>query len=359
MTKLVKKSAKELLVELYKDTERKSFLKIFRDLSLLAIYHKSFPRFYFSRYLFKEGKDNIKDYFPDDFLYHKFKPYFNDRAVCDVVENKLFFDFYYSQFNVSLPKIVLYNHRKKFVKGSESIEINSVPEFKNLLESIFEQNPSFDSLIIKKTYGSYGGDQVFKISLLQIKGDNDLIGNLYFEVIKSGFLFQETVKQHPELNKLNSSCLNTIRFETFIDKDGIIEIISAYLRLSTSNNFVDNISSGGCQVTIGLQSGKLEKEGYPSFGSNGTQVYKIHPVTKTVFEGFTIPFFAEAKELVLRVASFMPGLRLVGWDMAIGESGPVLIEGNSDYAMDGNDLAIGGYRTNSTFNKVLHEAGYL
>jgi len=85
----------------------------------------------------------------------------------------------------------------------------------------------------------------------------------------------------------------------------------------------------------------------------------MHPVTKTVFEGFTIPFFAEAKELVLKVASFMPVLHLVGWDMAIGESGPVLIEGNSDYAMEGNDLALGGYRTNATFKKVICEAGYL
>jgi hypothetical protein len=166
------------------------------------------------------------------------------------------------------------------------------------------------------------------------------------------------VKQHPELNKLNPSCLNTIRFETFIDKDGNIEIISAYLRMSTSNHYVDNISSGGCKVTIDLQTGKLKKEGYPRFGSNGTKLYTAHPVTKTVFEGFSIPFFAEAKALVLRVASFMPGLRLVGWDMAIGESGPVLIEGNSDYAMEGNDLALGGYRTSATFNKVLQEAGY-
>lgn len=359
MTKLVKKSAKELLTELYRDPERKSFFRIITDLIILAFYHKGFPRLYFSRYLFKKGKNNIKDYFPDDFLYHKFKPFYNEKAVSDVVENKLYFDFFYRQFNVSLPKIILYNYRRRFVRGSESFEIKSAPDFKDLLENIFEKNPSFDSIIIKRTYGSYGGDQVFKIMPLQIKTDNDLIEKLYYEVIKSGFLFQETVKQHPELNRLNPSCLNTIRFETFIDKDGNVEIISAYLRISTSNNYVDNISSGGCQVTIDLQTGKLKKEGYPSFGSNGTKLYTTHPVTKIVFEGFTIPFFAEAKALIIRVASFMPGLRLVGWDIAIGESGPVLIEGNSDYAMEGNDLAIGGYRTNATFKKVLREAGYL
>ena len=94
MTKLAKKSSKALLVELYKDPERKPIFTMIRDLFLLTIYHKSFPRLYFSRYLFKRGKDNIKDYFPDDFLYHNFKPFFNERAVCDVVENKLYFDFF-------------------------------------------------------------------------------------------------------------------------------------------------------------------------------------------------------------------------------------------------------------------------
>jgi hypothetical protein len=55
----------------------------------------------------------------------------------------------------------------------------------------------------------------------------------------------------------------------------------------------------------------------------------------------------------------MPGLRLVGWDVAIGESGPVLIEGNSDYDISGNDLTEGGYLANPRFRKVLHETSYL
>jgi hypothetical protein len=54
----------------------------------------------------------------------------------------------------------------------------------------------------------------------------------------------------------------------------------------------------------------------------------------------------------------MPELRLVGWDVAIGESGPVLIEGNSDYDISGNDLADEGYRANNIFRKVLHEMKY-
>jgi hypothetical protein len=55
----------------------------------------------------------------------------------------------------------------------------------------------------------------------------------------------------------------------------------------------------------------------------------------------------------------MPGLRLVGWDIAIVEHGPILIEGNSDYDIAASNLAYGGYRTNPVFRKVLNEIDYL
>jgi hypothetical protein len=359
MKKLARKGNIELLSEILNDPDSKSVFKIFSDILSLMFYYKKFPRHYFARYLFKKGKSNIKDYFPNDFLYYKIKPFLNEQAVKDVVENKLYFNFFYIQFNISLPKILMYNHKKMFVKGNENFEINSVSDFKKQLEEIFLENPSYESIIVKRTYGSYGGDQVFKITVQQLATDNKLIDKLYFDVVQAGFLFQETVTQHPELNKLNPSCLNTIRFETFIDKDGKVEIISAYIRIGTNNQHVDNISSGGCQVGIWLQSGKLKKYGYSNFSYKGTLVYTTHPITKTVFEDFNIPYFSEAKELIVRIAGYMPGLRLVGWDMAIGESGPVLIEGNSNYDMDGSDLSEDGYLTNAIFRKMLHELNYL
>lgn len=356
MAKLPQKAKFELLTEILNDPERKNLLQIFSDLIILTFYHKCIPWHYFSRFLFKNGANNIKDYFPDNFLYYKLKPFYNESAVRDVVENKLYFDFFYRQFGISLPKVLMFNYRKMFVRGSKYFEVTNSSEFKKQLQEIFRENPSYDSLIIKRTYGSYGGDQVFKVYKDQLDSDAELIKNLYNITIKSGFLVQETVKQHPELDVLNPSCLNTIRFDTFIDKDGRIEIISAYIRMSINNKHVDNISSGGCKVGIWLPTGKLKKYGYPSLSTNGPKLLKKHPITKTVFEDFTIPCFAEAKEHILRAAAAMPGLRLVGWDMAIGENGPVLIEGNSDYNMIGNDLSEGGYRTNAVFLKMLREA---
>jgi hypothetical protein len=358
MTKLARKSNKELLFEVLKDPERKSIFTMLVDILTLTVHNKKLPLHYFGKYLFKKGKLNIKDYYSNNYLYYKFKPFFNEKAVIDVVENKLFFDYYYNQFNIPLPKLLMFSYQKLFVADGLNFEINNANNFKDQLMRIFNQNPLFDSIIVKKTYRSYGGDQVYKVFKHQLISNDEQISQLYSEVIKAGFIFQETVKQHPQLNRLNPSSLNTIRLDTFTDKEGKIEVISAYIRMSISNKPVDNISSGGCQVGIKLQSGKLKKIGYQSFRLSGVITFTVHPITKIVFEDFEIPYFKEAKELAIKTAACMPGLRLVGWDVAIGEKGPVLIEGNSDYAMSSNDLTEDGYRTNEVFQKMLRELNY-
>ena len=110
---------------------------------------------------------------------------------------------------------------------------------------------------------------------------------------------------------------------------------------------------------IDLRTGRLRKDGHSILSYHGVEVLKTHPITQTIFEDFEIPFFNSAKALVIEVARLIPGLRIVGWDVAIGESGPVLIEGNSDYGMAGNDLSEGGYRTNPVFRKILEEIKYM
>ncbi len=346
-----------IIKDIINDQDRKSIILMIWEILVLTFYHRSFPRLYFSYYLFKKYNTNIKNYYPDKFLYG-IKALLNDKEIRDVIENKLFFDFYYSQFNISLPTILMYNHKNFFVVGKNNVKTNNASDFKSLLNDLFEQNPSFDSLIIKRTYGSYGGSSVFKLFRHQLVKNDEMIGELYAEVTKAGFLFQETVKQHPDLNSLNPSCLNTMRLDTFVSKDGIADVISGYIRMSTSNLHVDNGRMGGYSVSINLESGKLKKYGYSSITKVGVKVLKIHPVTNTVFENFQIPFFNEAKQLVVNAATLMPGLRLIGWDVAIGETGPVLIEGNSDYAIPGSDMMSGGFRSNPVFKKILNELNY-
>jgi hypothetical protein len=146
-----------------------------------------------------------------------------------------------------------------------------------------------------------------------------------------------------------------MRIDTFIDQKGNIEIISGFLKMSTGDNPVDNNTSGGCGVGIDMGLGTLKSNGYSKIKMSGVGILKEHPVTGVNFEGFSIPMLEEAKELVLKAAGLMPGLRLVGWDVGISEEGPVLVEGNSDYGINSNDLMYGGYMANPVFCRVLDE----
>lgn len=344
--------------DIIRDPGRKSLLRMCYEFIYLYIYFRELPRQYLSCHLYKKEKNNIRDYFPWKFLYRLKKP-FIDNEVREVLENKLFFDYFYRPFSIGLPEILMYNHRKVFCIKGEIREASNIDDFKIIMEEIFNIHAAADSIIIKRTYWSYGGDKVFKIFRNQVREDPDLMDELYSTVIKTGYLFQDVVVQHRELDKLNPSCLNTMRIDTYINPDGKIEVISAYIRMSFRNAHVDNITSGGLMVGVDKDKGWLKKEGYTNFKDAGTKIFTEHPVTNTVFENFKIPYFSEAKDLVIKAAGLMPGLRLVGWDVAITESGPVLIEGNSDYDNTGNNLSEGGFNTNPIFRKILKEYKYL
>ena len=344
-----------LIKEIFHDPEGKPKCRIFKEIVHLSFLNKRFPpHYYTSRYLFKNGNNNIQDFCPQE-LFVKLNHYFNDDNAREVLENKLFFDLYFSQFNVPIPKLLAYNKNNMFVADKKITEVNNLYDFRLFLQSLTYRIPFNDSIFIKKTCGTYGGDQVYKIYKHQILEEDYDITDLYKNVIHSEYLFQEKVNQHSVLESVNSSCLNTIRIDTFIDSEQKAETISAYLRTSLNGLHVDNIALGGCLIPIDMNSGKLSKYGYPSLNIYGVKLLTKHPVSKIVFETIDIPYFNEVKALVCQVAKYLPNLRLIGWDVAVSDSGPVLIEGNSYYDMSGGDLAYGGYRRNPVFIKALNE----
>ena len=76
---------------------------------------------------------------------------------------------------------------------------------------------------------------------------------------------------------------------------------------------------------MSLDSGKLEGLAV----DKGGNAHKCHPVTKVAFDGFEIPFRSEVLDIVDRGMDLCPEAGYVGWNVAITQHGPVLIEGNS------------------------------
>lgn len=150
---------------------------------------------------------------------------------------------------------------------------------------------------------------------------HETIGN-----IKGDLVVQKALQQCEELNRLNSSSVNTIRILTLMRKEKVT-VYSSVLRMGINDAKVDNASSGG--ITCGINAdGSLKDVAYSAKGIK----YYEHPTTKVRFNTIKVPSFEKAIELVKSIHPRITHFRLVSWDMAIDQNkAPVLIEANLCY----------------------------
>jgi hypothetical protein len=141
-------------------------------------------------------------------------------------------------------------------------------------------------------------------------------------------LVEEFIHQHPELNKMSPSAVNTIRVITQISNDGSVDILGCRLRISI-NSSVDNMAAGNMAAPIDEHTGEVSGPGV--FGDVSKEERFIHPVTGVKIPGFKIPFWNEILEMVKQAALKHPQNRSIGWDVVVTEKGPGLIEGNHDW----------------------------
>ncbi|MCL2767253.1 MAG: hypothetical protein FWE49_00760 [Synergistaceae bacterium] len=146
------------------------------------------------------------------------------------------------------------------------------------------------------------------------------------------WLIQDRIHPHRDLVRLSgSSYLQTLRAVTFVDHDGHATVPIAWLKIITRGNVFDNFAfgaSGNLLATVDLVRANLDHVFAPGIAHHGLTLAMRHPDTDIVFADFQLPFAAETYSLVLRAAKIFMPLRTIGWDVAITDDGPSLIEGN-------------------------------
>lgn len=142
---------------------------------------------------------------------------------------------------------------------------------------------------------------------------------------------EEYVVQHPTMNKLSPTAVNTVRIVTIssqkepIKTNGkMMDIPYISLKMGGANSIVDNLHGGGMVAAVDVKTGKLITDAVDGKG----KPYQQHPVTGTTIKGFEIPYFKEAVEMVTRAIKEKKISGYLGWDIAITENGPTLIEVN-------------------------------
>lgn len=149
------------------------------------------------------------------------------------------------------------------------------------------------------------------------------------EMVKDGkYLVQYfIINQHPGMVKLYDGAVNTLRIVVAHDPDGP-HVIGRMCMMGAHGTSRSNWHFGGVAINL-KEDGTLDKYGFCKIDKKVLS----HPDSGTVFEGYKIPYFDEAIELAKNASSLFYGFASMGWDIAITENGPVIIEGNDDWGL--------------------------
>ena len=141
-------------------------------------------------------------------------------------------------------------------------------------------------------------------------------------------LVEEFIQQHPVLNTLSPSAVNTVRIFTQLDDHNAVVLLGCRLRISV-NSSVDNMAAGNMAAPIDETTGIVSGAGV--YSDITTSAERVHPITGVDIIGLQIPYWDEVKAMVTKAAKEQPQNRSIGWDIVITENGPGFIEGNHDW----------------------------
>ena len=216
-----------------------------------------------------------------------------------------------SKFYIFDNKEEMYKIYNKFLKRQWMVlNENNYNDFLDF----FKQN----KVIIVKPIDGEGGKGIEKYEYINDEESKIVYSSLLF---KKQLLVEQCIKQHPDMNKLYNKSVNTLRMFTFY-KDGQAYFLQAILKVG-NGGVVDNFSSGGMYTYVD-DEGTVYAEAIDRMDNK----YYKHPISNETIVGFKVPMFKEAVGMVKEAAKVVPEMGYIGWDVAISEDGPVLVEGN-------------------------------
>ena len=304
----------------------------------------------------EQTKEKIRQYLPSRVYFSKVLPLLNNPKAHVFLENKWFFYLHFAKHSVETVKCFgLFHPISGYGDAGQKLTDGAG------IEDLVERH-GLKMFIAKPVAGTCGRD-VFKVEV--VRGSASLKFSLHDQVMDSkalvrylsdrlytsnscGFLIQEYVQQHHLLQTLSPSACMNFRVVTVKDAVGGIHVTSASTRVGRAGSVVSNAGSGGMVAKVNPESGLITR--CRSSGYIDSLEVEVHPDTGVRIVGSTLPFWREAVELSKKAADLLPGISSVGWDVLIRDNGPVLLEGNHDWDVIGEQLFGVGYLTDDNRN---------
>lgn len=188
-------------------------------------------------------------------------------------------------------------------------------------------------LIVKPTVETCNGEGVEQICGLDADGVKALFQNYGFN-----FIVQEKVRQHPDLQQVNPTSLNSMRLYTYRRLDGTYAFLYpfAHMRFGGKGAIKDNVSQGGGTCLINAD------------GTVDDRVYRFKNMVvsslkrETGVENLIIPNYQGVIDTLLKMHRRLPYFDFVGWDVTVLPDGdPLLIEFNLVPSVEGPQMMAG------------------
>lgn len=248
--------------------------------------------------------------------------------------------------NTSVRKSELYCYYEPKGKVYDSAEIAScVADVYRILKQ-----KGVEQCVIKDTENSHGEGVIVVRRVEYLDGDcklNYFNGKteLLSEILgRHPLIFEGLIKQTTQFASFNASSVNTVRFMTVLYPNGEAKIIATFIKMGRAGSCVDNAGAGGnVDVCVDVESGEIKHAIQYDGWRKITEIEK-HPDSGAQLNGTIIENWKQIKAEIIRFQQAMPWCKAAGWDIAITDEGPLVIEVNDSWDRTGQYFIRKGWR---------------
>ncbi len=141
-----------------------------------------------------------------------------------------------------------------------------------------------------------------------------------------GYIIQSRVTPHADIARICGDRVATVRMVTTCI-EGDVEVIGTAIKIPAGASMADNYwRSGNIIADVDPASGVVGRA-VSGLGLDQVEM-PVHPDTNAPITGTTLPLWDDAVELARSGHRVLNSIPLIGWDIAVSDAGPVIIEAN-------------------------------
>ena len=330
----------ESILRFKNSKNKKPLVQIKREIGLCWKFWKCYPLHYYRENLYLADRDlsdkELLNYIPEYFFYNVFLPFYNSDKYKVLLEDKIVNEQFFRSVGIAQPYTIC-----KIIDNKLYSICLEDKTFKELEHELSEKK--YKKIFLKPSNGRGGyGTYVFhkKEDGRYATKESHILDEDFIQKIGSqnDYLMQAGIEQRTEISKIYPHSVNTLRV-VVENKKGHVRILSVDLNCGRGFSEVDNPTQGGISISIDSNTGEMGEFAFSEAGER----FDKHPETGFIFKGEKIRDWNNIREFIFSAAEKLPQFTYLGWDIALGENGPLAVEANIGFGIDPQSME-GGLR---------------